>query len=155
MEKNDKTEEQAAVQSEVPAPVKPKKKESATWKRAKVLLRIFLRFTRLFLIVTLGIVIIAGIILAIVHRAKLSSEKEYLIMNGIQVEVDGRYLHVVKGGPEDLSPALEKTLIGVERHDYGFQALYPTDSALALPPELSVTPGPELDRAVQAWARPG
>ncbi len=26
---------------------------------------------------------------------------------------------------------------------------------LALPPELSVTPGPELDRAVQAWARPG
>ena len=101
VEKNDKTEEQAAVQSEVPAPVKPKKKESATWKRAKVLLRIFLRFTRLFLIVTLGIVIIAGIILAIVHRAKLSSEKEYLIMNGIQVEVDGRYLHVVKGGPED------------------------------------------------------
>ena len=101
MDKNDRTEEQPVVESEAPVPVKPKKKESATWKRAKVLFRIFLRFTKLFLIVSLGILIVAGIILAIVHRAKLSSEKEYLMMNGIQVEVDGKYLHVVKGGPED------------------------------------------------------
>ena len=54
---------------------------------------------------------------------------------------------LVKGGPEDLSPALEKTLIGVERHDYGFQALYPTDSALALPPELTAEK-PTIDQIV-------
>ncbi len=54
---------------------------------------------------------------------------------------------LVKGGREELTPELEETLIGVEKHDYGFQALYPTDSALALPPALSAEK-PTIDQIV-------
>ena len=97
MAKDEKNEEQVTVENEPQLPaVKKKKKESETWKRTKVLFRMFLRFTKMFLLFTLGILLLAGIILSIYHNVKLSSEKEYLIMNGIQVEVDGKYLHVVK-----------------------------------------------------------
>ena len=54
---------------------------------------------------------------------------------------------LVKGGREDLTPELEETLIGVEKHDYGFAALYPTDSALALPAALSAEK-PTIDQIV-------
>ena len=54
---------------------------------------------------------------------------------------------LVKGGPEDLTPELEAALIGVEKHDYGFEALYPTDSAMALPPEVTAEK-PTIDQIV-------
>ena len=54
---------------------------------------------------------------------------------------------LVKGGREDLTPELEETLIGVEKHDYGFAALYPTDSALALPAAFSAEK-PTIDQIV-------
>ncbi len=54
---------------------------------------------------------------------------------------------LVKGGPEDLTPELEAALVGVEKHDYGFWALYPTDSAMALPPTLTAEK-PTIDQIV-------
>ena len=54
---------------------------------------------------------------------------------------------LVKGGPEDLTPELEGALIGVEKHGYGFEALYPTDSAMALPPEITAEK-PTIDQIV-------
>ena len=54
---------------------------------------------------------------------------------------------LVKGGREDLTPELETALVGVEKHDYGFAALYPTDSALALPAAFSAEK-PTIDQIV-------
>ncbi len=54
---------------------------------------------------------------------------------------------LVKGGPEDLTPELEKVLIGTERRGFGFQALYPTDSGAALPTGLTVEK-PTIDQIV-------
>ena len=109
----EKTEEQAPEaekeQVDTPAlPAKPqkKKKESELWKRAKVTTKLFLHVTKLFFLIVLGLLVLAGIILSIVHAAKKKSESQYLVMKGEQVEVDGRYLHVIKGGPEGADQTL-------------------------------------------------
>lgn len=57
-----------------------------------------------------------------------------------------RYL-LVKGGPEALTDALKGQLIGVERNEYGFSALFPTDGGLAPPLALSVET-PTIDQIV-------
>ena len=93
----DKPEEEPADQEKKPA---KKKKESEMWKRAKGTTKMFLHVTKLFFLFTLGILIVGAIILSIVNAAKKSSESQYLIMSGTQVEVDGKYLHVIKGGKE-------------------------------------------------------
>ena len=99
----EKTEEEPAAPEKKPA---KKKKESEMWKRAKGTTKMFLHVTKLFFLFTLGILIIGAIILSIVNAAKKSSESQYLIMGGTQVEVDGKYLHVIKGGNESSNVTL-------------------------------------------------
>ncbi len=57
-----------------------------------------------------------------------------------------KYL-LVRGGPGDLTPELSQRLIGVERGEFGFEALYDTDSGALLPPSL-VTDYPGIDQIV-------
>ena len=83
-----------------------KKKTSNFWSRVKVTGRVFLHFTKLFLIFTVVILTIAGIVLAIYNNSKKSDEAQYLIMSGKQVEVDGRYIHYVSGGAKDAKVTL-------------------------------------------------
>jgi len=83
-----------------------KKKTSAFWSRVKVTGRVFLHFTKLFLIFTVVILTIAGIVLAIYNNSKKSDEAQYLIMSGKQVEVNGKYLHYVSGGAKDAKVTL-------------------------------------------------
>lgn len=54
---------------------------------------------------------------------------------------------LVKGGPEDLTEPLRGSLTGIERNDYGFAALFPTDSGQTLPPSVSAEK-PTIDQIV-------
>ena len=54
---------------------------------------------------------------------------------------------LVKGGPEDLTEPLRESLIGIERNDYGFTALFPTDGGLTPPPSVSAEK-PTIDQIV-------
>ena len=53
----------------------------------------------------------------------------------------------VKGGLTDLTEPLAKTLIGIDRNEFGFTALYPTDTAGALPASLTAEK-PTIDQIV-------
>ncbi len=61
-------------------------------------------------------------------------------------ELPEKYL-LVKGGPEDLTAELKKHLIGIEKHDFGFSALFSTDSDYILPAGLS-TARPTIDQII-------
>lgn len=54
---------------------------------------------------------------------------------------------IVKGGPQDLTKELRKYLTGVEQHEFGFTALYRTDSDYILPAELA-TERPTIDQII-------
>ena len=54
---------------------------------------------------------------------------------------------LVRGGKEDLTPALEKQLIGIEKHAFGFEALYKTDAEMILPAALSAEK-PTIDKII-------
>ena len=84
-----------------------KKKGEGFLDRIKTMLKMFLHFSKLFLIFTLAILLVALLIMGIYHAVKKSGEKEYLVMSGKQVEVDGRYLHVMTGG----NPEADVTLV--------------------------------------------
>lgn len=64
-------------------------------------------------------------------------EKEELLEN---------YL-LVKGGPADLTPELCQSLIGIEKNEFGFEALYDTGKDVALPPAL-LTVQPSIDQII-------
>ncbi len=57
-----------------------------------------------------------------------------------------RYL-LVKGGTEELTPALKKQLTGVEQYAYGFEALFDTDNGTLLPSGM-VTDQPSIDQII-------
>ena len=57
-----------------------------------------------------------------------------------------RYL-LVKGGSEALTAELKGQLIGIEKNEYGFSALFPTDGGLTPPAELSYE-APNIDQIV-------
>lgn len=57
-----------------------------------------------------------------------------------------RYL-LVKGGQEELTPSLQKQLIGMERYAYGFEALFDTENGM-LPPSNLVTDQPSIDQII-------
>ena len=88
------------------AKLKKKKMGSVFLGRIKELLRMFLKLIVIFFIFIAGLLILGSIILAIVNGIKKNNEKQYLTMKGTQVEVDGRYLHVVTGGKEDAEATL-------------------------------------------------
>lgn len=54
---------------------------------------------------------------------------------------------LVRGGHADLTPKLASALIGVEKNDFGFEALYSTKSGLLLPPGL-LTIKPSIDQII-------
>lgn len=54
---------------------------------------------------------------------------------------------LVKGGHDDLTEALQSRLVGVERQEYGFTALFPTDAGVTPPPGL-VAESPTIDQIV-------
>ncbi len=57
-----------------------------------------------------------------------------------------RYL-LVKGGMQELTPRLEKALIGVEKHSFGFEGLFDTDGGEILPAGVTVE-RPTIDAIV-------
>ena len=64
----------------------------------------------------------------------------------VKEDLTDRYL-LVRGGLDDLSGELSSVLIGVEKKEFGFEALYPTDSSVFLPSGL-VTAKPSIDQIV-------
>ena len=54
---------------------------------------------------------------------------------------------LVKGGPEDLTDELKAHLSGIEKHAYGFTALFSTDSDYILPAALT-TERPTIDQII-------
>lgn len=65
---------------------------------------------------------------------------------GLKDDLTDSYL-LVKGGMEDLTSRLRPSLIGVEKHDFGFEALYDTASGAVLPAGLT-TEKPSIDQIV-------
>ncbi len=57
-----------------------------------------------------------------------------------------RYL-LVKGGPEALNGELKRLLVGIQRNEYGFSALFPTDAGFMPPPGVSLE-APTIDQIV-------
>lgn len=102
---SEESKEEKTVDTEFSVPVK-KKKGEGFWDRLKATVKMFLHFSKLFLIFTLAILVVALLIMGIYHAVKKSGEKEYLVMSGKQVEVDGRYLHVMTGGNPDADVTL-------------------------------------------------
>lgn len=68
------------------------------------------------------------------------------IFCGEKEELTEKYL-LVRGGLQDLSPQLKQALIGIEKNEFGFEALYDTASGTALPPE-AVFSQPSIDQIV-------
>ena len=61
-------------------------------------------------------------------------------------ELTESYL-LVKGGLQDLTPALAGSLIGIEQNSFGFEALYPVKSGAVLPSGL-LTAKPSIDQII-------
>ncbi len=68
------------------------------------------------------------------------------IFCGVKEDLTDSYL-LVKGGREDLTAKLRPALIGVEKNDYGFEALYDVKSDILLPAGL-ITEKPSIDQIV-------
>ena len=54
---------------------------------------------------------------------------------------------IVRGGQEDLTPELRSHLIGVEKHAYGFEALFRTEAEMVLPPGIEAQK-PTIDKII-------
>ena len=54
---------------------------------------------------------------------------------------------LVRGGREDLTGELEKVLVGIERHAYGFTALFPTEGGVILPAGIAAEK-PSIDEII-------
>lgn len=69
-----------------------------------------------------------------------------MIINAAKDELAESYL-LVKGGLEELTPELGKSFIGIERNEFGFEALYSTDNEMLLPKNLLASK-PSIDKIV-------
>lgn len=68
------------------------------------------------------------------------------IFCGEKEELTEKYL-LIRGGLQDLSPRLEQALIGLEKNEFGFEALYDTGCGTVLPPG-SAAIQPSIDQIV-------
>lgn len=69
-----------------------------------------------------------------------------MMVNEAKDELIEKYL-LVRGGLEDLSPNLQEAFIGIEKNEFGFEALYSTDSEVLLPKGLLASK-PPIDKIV-------